>query len=138
MRITLQQVATGAAAAALGALAATAAAYTNNDLSTNTATTLFDIDTALDQVVVQSPANAGLLVPTGKLGADAGPRAGFDIYSQLSKEGDTVRNSGFATLAVSGKQVFHTVNLLTGDVTPVKAFPVGHQVVDIAIPLAQR
>lgn len=116
----------------------TGAAYTNNDLSTNTATTLFDIDTALDQVVLQSPANAGLLVPTGKLGADAGPRAGFDIYSQLSKGGDTVRNTGFATLAVSGKQVFHTVNLLTGDVTPVKAFPAGHQVVDIAIPLAQR
>jgi hypothetical protein len=114
-----------------------AAAYTNNDLDTTTATTLFDIDTALDQVVVQSPANAGLLAPTGKLGTDAGSWAGFDIYSRVSK-GATVDNAGFATLAASGKQTFHRVNLLTGNVTPVGAFPAGHQVVDIAIPLAQR
>ena len=115
----------------------TAAAYTNNDLDTTTATTLFDIDTTLDQVVVQSPANAGLLAPTGKLGTDAGSWAGFDIYSRVSK-GTTVSNTGFATLAVSGRQTFHQVNLLTGDVTAVGAFPAGHQVVDIAIPLAQR
>ena len=115
----------------------TAAAYTNNDLNTDTATTLFDIDTALDQVVVQSPANAGLLAPTGKLGTDAGVRAGFDIYSQVSR-GATVRNTGFATLAISGRQTFLGVNMLTGDVTPIGNFPAGHQVVDIAIPLAQR
>lgn len=115
----------------------TAAAYTNNDLSADTATTLFDIDTALDQVVLQSPANAGLLAPTGKLGVDAGSPAGFDIYSKVSK-GNTVRNTGFATLSVSGRQAFYKVNLLTGDVDKVASFPTGHQVVDIAIPLAQR
>ena len=47
----------------------TGAAYTNNDADPNTATTLYDLDSALDQVVIQSPANAGLLAPTGKLGA---------------------------------------------------------------------
>ena len=37
------------------ALGVTGAAYTNNDLAPNTATTLFDIDTTLGQVVIQSP-----------------------------------------------------------------------------------
>jgi hypothetical protein len=121
----------------VSATGVTAAAYTNNDVNANTATTLFDIDTVLDQVVVQSPANAGLLAATGKVGVDAGPRAGFDIYSRLSG-GSTVSNTGFATLAVSERQTFHRVDLLTGDVTAVGAFPAGHQVSDIAIPLAQR
>ena len=56
-----------------------AAAYTNNDLDAATATTLFDLDTAMDQVAVQAPANAGSLSATGKLGVDAGSDAGFDI-----------------------------------------------------------
>ncbi len=50
----------------------TGAAYTNNDLDPDTATTLFDIDTRLDQVVLQVPANAGTLSPTGKLGDRCG------------------------------------------------------------------
>ncbi|KOG56849.1 hypothetical protein ADK75_06350, partial [Streptomyces virginiae] len=40
-------------------LGVTGAAYTNNDLDPATATSLFDIDTAGDRVVVQSPANSG-------------------------------------------------------------------------------
>ena len=36
------------------------AAYTDNDLDPNTGTTLFNIDTALNQVVIQSPPNAGV------------------------------------------------------------------------------
>lgn len=115
----------------------TGSAYTNNDLQAGTVTTLLDLDTALDQVVVQSPANAGLLAPTGKLGTDAGLHAGFDIYTQLVK-GSAVRNTGFATLSVSGKQVFHRVDVLTGEATRLGAFPAAHQVVDIAVPLAQR
>jgi hypothetical protein len=49
----------------------TGAAYTNNDAAPNggaTATTLFDVDTSLDQVVIQSPPGNGILVATGKLG----------------------------------------------------------------------
>jgi hypothetical protein len=52
----------------------TAAAYTNNDLDPATATTLFDRDTSLDQISVQSPANAGSLAPTGKLGGTSAAR----------------------------------------------------------------
>lgn len=48
----------------------TGAAYTNNDGDPNTATTLFDLDSTLDQVAIQSPANSGQLAATGKLGAD--------------------------------------------------------------------
>ena len=62
----------------------TGAAYTNNDLATDTATTLFDLDTTLDQVALQAPANAGTLSATGKLGVDAGGDAGFDIALQTS------------------------------------------------------
>ena len=51
----------------------TAAAYTNNDLSANTGTTLFDIDTTLNQVAIQSPPGNGILVATGTLGIDAAP-----------------------------------------------------------------
>jgi hypothetical protein len=55
----------------------TGAAYTNNDLDPNTGTTLFDIDTSLNQVVIQSPPNAGSLVATGMLTVDADTPVGF-------------------------------------------------------------
>ena len=40
------------------------AAYTNNDLADLTGTTLFVVDTGLDQSAIQSPANSGTLVAT--------------------------------------------------------------------------
>lgn len=107
----------------------TGAAYTNNDLDTTTATTLFDLDTAQDQVSVQSPANAGNLAPTGKLGVDVPPDSGFDIHSS-AKSGV---NAGYA---VAGTRVF-AVNLLTGKASSVGSFPKGRKVVDLAIPLRQ-
>ncbi len=64
------------------------AAYTNNDRSDLTATTLFDLDTELDQIAVQSPANSGTLSPTGKLGTGAGVDVGFDIFAEKSSSGD--------------------------------------------------
>lgn len=121
-------------AAAVTALGLTAAAYTNNDLNPNTATTLVDLDTTLDQVVIQSPPGNGILVATGKLGVDAAAAAGFDIYSLVS-QGMTVGNFPFATLSVNGRYRFYSVNLTTG-----QAFSIGRlddPVIDIAIPLAQ-
>ncbi|MGJ7416166.1 DUF4394 domain-containing protein [Streptomyces cinereoruber] len=116
------------------ALGVTGAAYTNNDLDAATATTLFDVDTVNDRVSLQSPANAGTLAPTGNLGVDAGPSAGFDIYSKPSDG----TNHGFAALNTGGKQRFYTVDLLTGRAALVGAFPASRQVVDIALPLNQR
>ncbi|MEO3928776.1 DUF4394 domain-containing protein [Micromonosporaceae bacterium B7E4] len=111
----------------------TAAAYTNNDLNVDTGTTLFDLNTVSDQVVIQSPANDGLLVPTGRLGPDAGPNAGLDIFSKLTN-GKTTALSAFAVLMLTdGSATFHTVDLLTGAATPVGELPL--PVGDIAVAL---
>jgi hypothetical protein len=122
-------------ATAVPALGVTAAAYTNNDVNQpGTGTTLFDLDTTMDQVVIQSPPGNGILVATGKLGVDAAAAAGFDIYSLLVN-GVTAANLPFATLSVNGQYRFYSLNLTTG-----QAFPLGRfddAVVDIAIPLNQ-
>ncbi|MEO3790723.1 DUF4394 domain-containing protein [Nonomuraea sp. B10E15] len=111
----------------------TAAAYTNNDLNGDTATTLFDVNTTTAQVVVQSPANNGLLAPTGALGMPVATNAGIDVYSDLSN-GKTVSNSAFATLVVNGDATLNTVDLLTGAATPISdPFPL--TITDIAVAL---
>ena len=91
----------------------TGAAYTNNDLDPNTGTTLFDIDTLLNQAVIQSPPNAGSLVATGLLTVDPDTPVGFDIYTRLS-DGVAITNSGFASLVVGGVTGFYRINFLTG------------------------
>jgi Domain of unknown function (DUF4394) len=107
-------------ATAVPALGVTAAAYTNNDLNQpNTGTTLFDLDTTMDQVVFQSPPANGILVATGKLRVDATAAAGFDIYSLLVN-GVTVANIPFATLSVNGKYRFYSVNLNDGSDLPTR------------------
>jgi hypothetical protein len=112
----------------------TGAAYTNNDLNSATATTLFDINTTSDQVVIQSPPANGLLVPTGSLGFDAGVNAGFDIFSDLSA-GKTISNTAFATLTPAGASTstFYTVDVLTGATTSVDQFPIA--ITDVAVSL---
>ncbi|MFF3687367.1 DUF4394 domain-containing protein [Streptomyces sp. NPDC002187] len=116
------------------ALGVTGAAYTNNDLNPATATTLFDIDTNNDRVAIQSPANAGTLAPTGNLGLDVGPSAGFDIY-YWPKSG---ANQGYAALRSNGSYGFYRVDILDGVATNLGAFPSDRQVVDVALPLNQR
>jgi hypothetical protein len=113
------------------------AAYTNNDADPDTGTTLYDIDAAADQVLIQSPANAGLVVPTGKLKVDAGPTVGFDIYSAVRK-GSTVRIDAFAALTVGGTDALYEVSLFNGRARPLGAIGGKSPIVDIAIPLAQR
>lgn len=114
------------------ALGIAGAAYTNNDLDASTATTLLDVDTALDQISLQSPPNAGNLAATGKLTVDAGAAVGFDVYSVLD-DGVASGNWGFASLEVGGKPVFYRINLLTGRAIPIGAL--GAPLVDIAVPL---
>jgi Domain of unknown function (DUF4394) len=112
----------------------TGAAYTNNDLDPNTGTTLFDIDTALNQVVVQSPPNAGSLVATGLLTVDPDTPVGFDIYTRLP-DGVATTSSGFASLVVDGVTGFYRINFLTGLAILIDYFSAA--VIDIAIPLHQ-
>ncbi|PWK85512.1 uncharacterized protein DUF4394 [Lentzea atacamensis] len=111
----------------------TASAYTNNDLNPETATTLFGIGTATDEVLIQAPANNGLLSATGKLTVDAASNAGFDIYSTLSN-GKAVSSVGFAALMASnGTSSLYSVNLLNGTATSLGQFPL--PIADLAISL---
>jgi hypothetical protein len=127
---------TNAGAAALGV---TGAAYTNNDLSASTATTLYDIDAALNQVSIQSPANNGTLAATGMLGFDASSSVGFDIYSTV-RDGATVDVEGYAVLTAvaDGVTRLYEINLPTGRATERGGFAPGNAPIDIAIPLDQR
>jgi hypothetical protein len=114
----------------------TGAAYTNNDTDLNTATTLYDIDSRLDQVALQSPANAGTLSPIGKLTVDTATGLGFDIYSTI-RNGTTVDVQGLAALKVGGQAQFYKIALFSGKATFRGAFTAQDQVIGIAIPLNQ-
>jgi hypothetical protein len=120
----------------------TGAAYTNNDLDSSTNTTLFDLDTNLNQVVIQSPPNNGSLVATGFLTVDPDTPAGFDNYTRLRK-GVAVANNAFATLVVGGRTGFYRVNLLAGTAILIDNFSrdktddFSDPVIDIAVPLEQ-
>ncbi|MBC8090982.1 MAG: DUF4394 domain-containing protein, partial [Pseudonocardia sp.] len=116
------------------ALGVTAAAYTNNDVEAATATTLFDLDTVLNRVAIQSPANAGTLAPTGTLPADIGSDAGFDIYSTLS-DGVADGNAAFAAVDVDGAKRLWSVDVLTGGAADLGEF--GADVTDLAVKLDQ-
>ncbi|WP_201272320.1 DUF4394 domain-containing protein [Verrucosispora sp. SN26_14.1] len=120
---------------ATAAIGVTGAAYTNNDLNPATATTLFDIDTTLDQVALQSPANSGQLAATGSLGVNAALQAGFDIHSAL--RGDrAVANNAYAVLnGAAGSRVYR-VDLLTGEAHTTGSFS-GRVVLDLALLLRQ-
>ena len=114
----------------------TGAAYTNNDSDPNTATTLYDIDSTLDQVAIQSPANNGTLSATGKLTVDTHSSVGFDIYSTI-RNGTTVDVQGLASLTVGGRSGLYSITLFSGKATLRGTFSTSDQVVDIAIPLNQ-
>ena len=130
-----------AGASVVTATGVTAAAYTNNDLAASTGTTLYDVATMQDQVVVQSPPNgipggvAANLVPSGSLGVDAGAAAGLDIYTVVVN-GVAVDNLSFGVLTVGGASGFYDVNFQTGQATLLDAFD--DQVVDVALPVAQN
>lgn len=119
-----------------------AAAYTNNDLSpatpATTGTTLFVLDATQDQLVLQSPPNAGALMATGKLTVDISTTTGFDIYSVL-RDGITVSNRALATVvAADGAASLHNVDVLTGKAHNRGKLAAGLNVVDIAVPLSQH
>ena len=113
------------------------AAYTNNDLNADTGTALYDLDTNLDQVALQAPANSGQLSPIGKLGVDAASDAGFDIYSSI-RSGRATDAVGFASLSVGGRSGLYEVSLITGRVDKRGSFDRDMRVTDIALPLNQR
>ena len=82
----------------------TAAAYTNSFDGTES-TQLYDIDTLLNDVVLQDPPNDGTLVTVGDLGIDFDTLGGFDIIS--SPDGEN------AAFAVSNSTLY-SIDLETG------------------------
>jgi hypothetical protein len=121
--------------AAVTASGITGAAYTNNDRDADTGTTLFDVDSSLDQVVLQSPPNNGTLVATGKLTVDTDTAVGFDVYTRLDDDQQAAHNRAYASLSSGGTTQFYRVSLLTGAATSLGELD--HGVIDIAIPLDQ-
>lgn len=117
------------------ALGVTGAGYTNNDADATTGTVLYDIDTNLDQLVIQAPPNSGTLNLVGKLGIDVAGRVGFDIYSEIS-DGSTQRVRAFAALKTSAGRGFYSINLASGKA--VKLGSLRPILVDFAIPLDQN
>ncbi len=113
------------------------AAYTNNDANPASNTTLFDVNALTDQVVIQSPANAGSVVATGGLGIDAAADVGFDIYSRLD-EGIVKSLTGYLVTSVAGKNGpennVYRVRLLTGAASKTGKLKTPSPVIDLAIP----
>lgn len=114
----------------------TGAGYTNNDSDPNTATTLYDIDSNLDQTVIQSPANSGQLAATGKLTVDTDANIGFDVYSTV-RNGSTVDVQALASLTVNGQVGIYEVTLFNGRARSQGTFSSNNRVTGIAIPLNQ-
>ncbi len=85
----------------------TAAAYTNSFAGT-TATQLYNIDTALDTLVLQNPPNDGILETIGSLGVDFDTVGGFDILSA---------SNGFNMAFAVSDSVIYTIDLSTGAAT---------------------
>ena len=83
----------------------TAAAYTNSFDGTES-TQLYDIDTLLNDLVLQDPPNDGTLGTVGDLGIDVDTLAGFDIVSSL--------DGSNAAFAVSNSTLY-AIHLGTGE-----------------------
>ncbi|MES2682565.1 MAG: DUF4394 domain-containing protein [Pseudomonadota bacterium] len=116
----------------------TAAAYVNNDLSTVTATTLYDINVSTGQVVVQSPANSGIVVASGSLAVPGlTGNASFDIHSDLNEAGETISNRAFAALATASGTSVYSVDFSSGRATEIGAINPAYALRDIALPLGQ-
>jgi uncharacterized protein DUF4394/VCBS repeat protein len=87
-----------------------ATAYTNN-LPGTTTTTLYDVDSNLDVLVLQNPPNGGALVSVGLLGVNIDATSGFDIRTAKGV------NTAYGSFAVGGVSRLFTVNLNTGAAT---------------------
>ena len=110
-----------------GSPAVAAVAYTNN-FAGATSTEMFDIETiegTNSMLYLQSPPNAGTLVPVGSLGVQAEATNGFDV-------GGTT-NIAYALLRVGGVVRIYTINLATGAATAGASLPNGIEVRGFAV-----
>jgi hypothetical protein len=111
-----------------------AVAYTNNFAGAG-ATVLYDIDSNLNALLVQSNPNGGILNTVGPLGVDTTDNVGFDISARTGV--------AFASLTVGTTTGLYTINLGSGAATLVgtiaDASILGAETVtDIALPTSLR
>lgn len=102
-----------------------ASAYTNS-FAGATSTTLYDIDSNLDTLVVQNPANSGFLATIGSLNVNTTGEVGFDIAPN---------NVAIAALQISGitRSTLYTINLATGSAVLVGPIGGGEVIRGIAV-----
>lgn len=108
----------------------TASAYTNSVRPALTATTLYDIDTVTNSLLIQNPPNNGTLTLVGSLGIDVAAVTGFDIVTAADGT-----NSAFAALLETGRSVssLYSINLTTGFATPLGKIGGGDVIDGLAI-----
>ncbi len=83
-------------------------AYTNSFAGAG-ATVLYDIDSKIDALLIQNPANAGTLTTVGPLGVDTTDNVGFDISGSTGV--------AYASLTVGGTTGLYRINLANGSAT---------------------
>lgn len=86
------------------------AAYTNS-FKGATSTTLYVLDTGLDVLAIQNPANSGQLMTVGSVGADLTDLGGFDISGMSGLAYAVVRDNLLA------RSTFWRIDLATGQGT---------------------
>ena len=100
----------------------TASAYTNSDIDPNTGTTLYGIDSDLNNLVMQNPPNAGTLTTVGSLNTNVGSTGGFDIFTENGN------NTAFAAF----DSTLYSIDLGTGLATNLGAIGGSPTVVGLA------
>lgn len=102
-----------------------AAAYLNN-FAGATVTTLYDIDSNSDLLLIQNPPNSGGLVAVGPLNVNASGLTGFDIAPS---------GMAFASITLQGGSTtnFYTVNLGTGGASLIGTIGGGEVIRDTAV-----
>ena len=60
------------------------AGYTNTFFGASTTTTLYVLDSSIDDLLIQNPPNSGVLTSVGDLGVDFNDLVGFDIVGGSS------------------------------------------------------
>jgi Ca2+-binding RTX toxin-like protein len=99
-------------------------AYTHS-FAGATATTLYGIDSAADQLVAQNPANNGHIAPIGPLGVDTDDLVGFDI--------DPNGDGAYASLTTGAASGLYRIDLATGAAAPLGTIGGGSTIRGIAL-----
>lgn len=97
-----------------GAVPSVVSASYTNSVAGATTTTLYVIDSRLNILATQNPANDGTLNTIGQLGINIGNIVGFDI--------EPGTNVAYATFIVNGVTKIYTINLATGRATFFRSF----------------